>query len=67
MIAFLMTAGIETRIAEKSGPGTRRTDGKKLGLVWINRKKIIKHADWSRNSHGSSGNTIWLRNGFQRT
>jgi hypothetical protein len=27
-------------MAEKSSPGTRQTDGKKLGLVWRNRKKI---------------------------
>jgi hypothetical protein len=27
-------------MAEKSGPRTRQTNGKKLGLVWRNRKKI---------------------------
>jgi hypothetical protein len=30
-------------MAEKSSPGTRQADGKKLGLVWRNREKISQN------------------------
>jgi hypothetical protein len=57
------TAEIETRMAEKSGPGTRRTDDK--NLVWFGIEKKLENMQTGVET--PTGNTIWLRNGFQRT
>jgi hypothetical protein len=39
------TAEIKTGMAEKSSLRTRQTEGKNLGLVWRNRKKMSQIID----------------------